>query len=423
MINSRAEEAVAKATFSKSFCRPLYDSYNFASLPGTIKKLLGLESKRALPADVVGGEYAKHDVVLLFFVDGFGWRFFEKYAEKFPFLKRFLQQGIASKITSQFPSTTAAHVTSLNTGLDVGQSGVYEWFYYEPKVDRVIAPLLFSFAGDGRSESLQNAGISPEEIYPRTTLYQELHNEGVFSFVMQHNGIAYSTYSQMMFRGAKPLPYATIDQALPNIVEICKEASAPHYVYLYFGDVDAAGHRHGIGSPEFEKAIERFWMSMEELFWNKLVKNGRKVACIITADHGMTAVNPKSTIYLNRELDIAKHLKCNRQGKVIAPAGSCRDFFLHVKDDRLSEVKDHLSNFLGEKAEIYSTEELIKERFFGLEPPSQDFLGRVGNLVILPHANEAVWWYEKGRFEQHFYAAHGGLTREEMETIFLFLEA
>jgi hypothetical protein len=45
----------------------------------------------------------------------------------------------------------------------------------------------------------------------------------------------------------------------------------------------------------------------------------------------------------------------------------------------------------------------------------------VGNLVILPYEHEAIWWYEKGRFEQHFYAAHGGLTRKEMETIFLFL--
>ena len=46
-------------------------------------------------------------------------------------------------------------------------------------------------------------------------------------------------------------------------------------------------------------------------------------------------------------------------------------------------------------------------------------MSRVGNLVILPHAHETVWWYEAGRFEQKFYGSHGGLSREEMETLLL----
>lgn len=424
MINKHAQDLVDKATFSKNFCRPLYDSYCFSALPGTIKKLLGINGDfSALPAQAVGGSYQPYDVVYLFFVDGFGWKFFERYAEKYPFLKRFIDEGIASKITSQFPSTTAAHVTCMNTGLPVGQSGVYEWFYYEPKVDRVIAPLLYSFAGDGRVESLKQANISPLDIYPNTTLYQELHQNGAASFVMQHYTIANSTYSQTMFRGAKSLPYRQIKQGLQNAVEICSEAQAgtPHYVYLYFGDIDSQGHRHGIDSPEFEQAVDYFWKEMEESFWKKLEYGKRKVAFAVIADHGMVPVNPKTTMYLNKVMPIEKHLKRNRSDKLIAPAGSCRDFFLHVKDEQLHETKELLTKFLAGQAEVYLTEELIAQRFFGQLPPSEAFLSRVGNLVILPYEGEAVWWYEKNRFEQHFFAAHGGLTRGELEIPFLFL--
>jgi len=47
-------------------------------------------------------------------------------------------------------------------------------------------------------------------------------------------------------------------------------------------------------------------------------------------------------------------------------------------------------------------------------------LQRVGDLVVLPYEGNAVWWLEKHRFEQHFYGAHGGLTRGEIEIPFLF---
>lgn len=425
MINHHSLDLIEKSGFSKKFCKPLYDSYCFSNVPGTIKKLLcGTAGElTSLPEQAVGGSYTEHDLVILLFVDGFGWEFFERYADKYPFLKRFKEEGVVNKLTAQFPSTTAAHVTTINTGLPVGQTGVYEWFYYEPKVDRVIASLLYSYAGDGRVETLRKAGISPHDIYPTPTFYEKLHKEGVTSFAMQHYTIAQSIYSQTMLKGAKALPYGQVDKALKDLVEISSEAKGkPHYVYFYFSDIDAMGHRYGIGSQQFEAAIDKFWKEMEELFWQKLEKGNKKIACAVIADHGMVAVDPKTTIYLNTALPIEKHVKCNRKNELIAPAGSCRDFFLHIKEEDLLETKELLQKFLKGQAEVYLTDELIEQGLFGPLPLSAAFLSRVGNLVILPYAGEAVWWYEKHKFEQHFFGAHGGLTRHEMEIPFLFIE-
>ena len=66
-------------------------------------------------------------------------------------------------------------------------------------------------------------------------------------------------------------------------------------------------------------------------------------------------------------------------------------------------------------AEIYRTEELMTQGFFGREPPSEQFVGRVGNVVIVPYQGETVWWYENGKFDMHFSGHHGGLLPEEME--------
>ncbi len=103
--------------------------------------------------------------VVTLFVDAFGWRFFERFQDH-PLLSRIAQAGSVTKLTSQFPSTTSAHVTTLYTGEAVGQHGVYEWFYYEPQVDAVIAPLLFSYAGDDGRETLVNAGVDGAAILP-----------------------------------------------------------------------------------------------------------------------------------------------------------------------------------------------------------------------------------------------------------------
>ena len=80
-----------------------------------------------------------------------------------------------------------------------------------------------------------------------------------------------------------------------------------------------------------------------------------------------------------------------------------------------------LQQGLAGRAEIYRVQDLIEQGFFGTTSPSAVFMSRVGNLVILPYAHETVWWYQKGRFEQNFYGSHGGLSREEMETLLLAL--
>ena len=104
---------------------------------------------------------------MLLLVDGFGWRFLQEYEDRYPFLARFGRDGVVAKLTSQFPSTTSAHVTTLHTGLPVGTSGIYEWFQLEPSLDAVIAPLLFSFAWGSSQADLRPGGhVSSNQVRP-----------------------------------------------------------------------------------------------------------------------------------------------------------------------------------------------------------------------------------------------------------------
>ena len=423
MLNSNSLNAVNGAKYSRRFVKPLYDSYCFSALPQTVEFMLTGEGESALPGDAFGNLPTRYDKVILFFVDAFGWRFFQQYAEKYPFLKTILRHGAVSQMTSQFPSTTAAHVTCMHTGLDVGQSGVYEWNYYEPLVDEVITPLLFAYAGDKERDTLKRSGIPTEAFFPTQTFYQKLQTRGITSYVFQSASYTPSTFSDIVYKGATVIPFKRLSGALSNLAELVVADTAPiTYYFLYFDKIDAICHTYGPNSRQFEEAVDAFLRMMEELFYKKLSGKVRQTLVVLTADHGQVEVDPRRTFYLNKlDIDIEQYLQRNQRGKLLIPAGSARDMFLHVKEERIDEVVALLQKHLADRAEVYCTEQLVAQHFFGSTQPSRAFLTRVGNVVILPYQHETVWWYEEGKFDMHFQGHHGGLTPEEMEIPLLLL--
>jgi hypothetical protein len=400
------------------FIKPRYGSYCFADLPSTLKYLLTGVGAPSLAPDVLERFEPRYETVILFFIDSFGWRYIEQYGDDYPFLRRLAQEGQISKLTSQFPSTTAAHVTTIHTGLPVGQSGAYEWQYYEPLVDAVIAPLLFSYAGTRQRDTLNATQFAPARLFPYTTFYQDLALCGVESTIFQHREYTPSTYSDVVFQGARVMPYNTLPEALVNLQLCLAQHHTPAYYFLYFDKIDALSHQYGPSSPQLEAELDMFLTAMDRLFDRKLRGQQSRTLFVMTADHGQIETDPNTTIYLNREGRFAglnTYLETNRNGDLLVPAGSARDFFLYVKDELLDEAHAFLTERLSDAADVVQTEWLIDAGYFGPPPMSDFFLKRVGNLVILAHGNQTVWWYEKGKFEQRLHGIHGGLSRQEME--------
>ncbi len=384
------------------FIKPRYDEGGFAGIPNRITNAF------------VSGNY---DAVVLFLVDAFGWRFFERFQDA-PFVKRIAKHGSIEKLSSQFPSTTAAHVTTIHTGWPVGQSGVYEWYYYEPQLDAIIAPLLFSFAGSRNRDDLNSTGIHAPLLYPRGYFYPELKKMGVKPYVFGIRDYTPSTYSNVVMAGAEQYSFKTLSEAFINLGLLLEQETVPTYVHLYFDKIDTLCHEYGPNALQTEAEIETFLLMMEYYF-ERIFKGNKRILFLMTADHGASEVDPETTTFLNTEarfMGFEKFIKTNRKGKLLVPAGSARDMFLYIHDDLLDEAQFFLSKRLEGKADIVKTESLIAEGYFGDEVSSR-FRERVGNLVILSYRYESVWWYEKDKFEQKFYGHHGGLTPQEMETV------
>ena len=107
-----------------------------------------------------------------------------------------------SQLTTQFPSTTTAHVTTLHTAQPVGEHGSYEWYMYEPSLDRIICPLTAGFAGEAPG-GLVAAGADMRAVFPQDDgLATRLGRRGVTCTSIQPSHTIDSPFTQLVCAGA-----------------------------------------------------------------------------------------------------------------------------------------------------------------------------------------------------------------------------
>jgi hypothetical protein len=383
---------------------PRHDGGGFAALPATVARLLGVGDGGV----ALDGLPARAQHVVLVLLDAFGWRFFTRHGDH-PLLRRF---DAVVPLTTQFPSTTTAHVTTLHSGVALGEHGLYEWNVYEPSLDALVTPMLFCFAGDGARDTLLRAGADPAALLSAgSTLYERLAHAGVASHVFGPATFTPSTYDGVFARGADVHPVADLPVALAELAATLRATPGPAYAYLYWDEVDAIGHEHGPSSPQFAAVSERCLDALDTGL--RALPEGTVV--LLAADHGQVDVDPATTVYVNEAWPpIVDLLARGSKGRLLAPAGSARDLFLHCRPGAVDEVIDGLARLLAERATVHRVADLVAAGWLGAV--GEHLRARLADVCVLPGPGETVWWRERHRFDMHFRGHHGGLSEEEART-------
>jgi hypothetical protein len=384
---------------------PAYGSRSFDLLPATIERLFtGGGGGLALDAPVLDRTY---DHVVLVYLDAFGWIFAERHGDH-PLLRG---ADAVERLTSQFPSTTTVHTPTIHCGLSVAEHGLYEWHVYEPSLNRMITPLLFCLAGDDVRDSLLGVGVRPESVFPAASLYERLASRGVAAHVAHPADIAATAASSCLLRGSVVHPFVAPADGMAALGAALR-AEERAYGFAYLPDVDSLMHTVG---PDGEGVGQLFDATLSAI--DTAARGGvfpPDTLVLVTSDHGMSPVSPERTAYVNVVWpQIGDYLAHGADGKPLAPAGSCRDLFLHVRPGEVEHVAGTLAELLEDVAEVHPVERLVELGAFG--EPSAALRRRLADVVCLPYPGEAVYWLEAGRFEQRFFGQHGGLTAGEME--------
>src|SRR5262249_14700220 len=158
-------------------------------------------------------------------------------------------------------------------------------------------------------------------------------------------------------------------------------------------------HRGGPDDAQVDVMFERVLTAIDRTPFPK----GTLV--LVTADHGMAAISPERTAYVNVVWpELAGLLEHGADGKPLAPAGSARDLFLHARVELVDDVVDGLRTRLDGVADVEPVARLVADGAFG--EVTDALRARLANVVVLPHEGEAAWWLEPGRFEQRYFGQH-----------------
>jgi hypothetical protein len=413
VINERSLAEVAASRLPGGRVRPLYGSYCFSRIPGTILGLFGDGAADALPGDVLPPLADGPPRVVAVLVDALGWSIAERLAERSPLLTRLREHGVVSQLTTQFPSTTTAHVTTLHTAQPVGEHGAYEWYVYEPSLERIVCPLMAAFAG-GEPGGLIAAGADLQALYPQADgLAARLSRLGAECHIVQPAETIDTPFTRLVCGGATAHGCASAREGAALAAQVAL-ASAPSFTLLYIDDFDSIAHDTGPGDARAEAVALDVLDALEHALVGALEGSGALV--LLFADHGQVETDPARCVYVNERCpELVPLLRTGADGLPLAPAGSARDLFLHVRDGALGEAARLLEELFGDDAWVVPTARLAADGVFGPQV-SPRFRERVGDIAVLPREGVEAWWLEPGRFEQHMRGHHGGLEPAEAET-------
>lgn len=395
--------------------KPDYSGYCLSNVPSTVQSLFGVDPGRPrLPKDALGNtETSGVDNVILMLCDGLGYNEWCRNPGT-GFFGALSANGSVRPITSVFPSTTAAALTTVSTGLTPQEHGLPEWFVYVEELGEIIVTLPFTRLGELGRDTLK--GSLPERsLFDGVPVFSRLKGEGIGCMTFTSASLAGTVYSTRTRAGTEVTPYFSASDLSVSLRRFVQRAKGRNFVYVYWSNVDHIEHAYGQGTDEALVETTLISHALQEGFLDKVDREvARRTLVLLTADHGQLTVEPEKTVYVNGFAKLTRNLQKGPHGDMIPPWGNVRDSYYLVDESRLEETQRYMQEKLDGVATVLKTADAVKEGLFGINRPSRKFLRRVGNMMVLPHGNKTVFYrYRKGAIPD-LKGHHGGLTRDEM---------
>ena len=390
---------------------PHYGGYSILNLPASLCSWLGVPPLGTGPLDqqVTQPLAAEYQNVVLLLVDALSLSRFTRWEAEglVPVWSQLIERGVFSPLTSITPSTTAAALTSLWTGISAAEHGIVGYEMWLKEYGMVINSILHSpMSFKGEAGSLTKAGFNPETFIEADLLGSHLSKHGVDAYAFQHHSISASGLSRMLQKDVRRQPFRTYSDLWANARRVLEEKNdQSKFIWIYWGEVDYMSHNYG---PDDERTVSEFVhfsSTFESLFLSQLSPAARKdTLLILLADHGQINCQPDPHYDLSNHPGLVRRLH-------IMPTGENRLVSLFPKPGQTEAVREYIERTWPRQFIFLEPSFAVERGLFGPGVPHPRLYDRLGDLLVIAQGESYLWWSQKA---DHLYGRHGGLAADEM---------
>ncbi len=334
--------------------------------------------------------------VVLVVVDGLGAISLRSHAGH----ARHLASAMGRKDVAQtvFPTTTAAALTSILTGVWPGRHGLVGYRVRDSRRDVLINQLT----------DWEAAGLDPVQWQAAPTVFERAGEEGRAAFAVGVPAYADTGFTRAVLRGAAFVSAQTPQERVAAAYELAAQHPGA-LVYCYLPECDKAGHKDGLASDRWIAALETIDAALAQ-------PAPAGVGVVVTSDHGMLDVPA------HRHVILPEGASCFEGVRHVG--GEPRMLHVYLEPDVAPEaVAVRWQAELDGLADVGTKREAIGAGLFGPLVTAAS-ASRIGDLLVIARGSRAVY---DGRSEdqraQGMIGQHGALTPEERQVPLIGLGA
>lgn len=339
-------------------------------------------------------EMQRFRTIVLLVIDGLG---FDYLTGRWP--DSFLHRHLVGRLTSVFPTTTAAAITTFLTGLPPAQHGLTGWHMWLESLASIVTVLPFQERGTHLS--LTRRGVTAADLLQPQPLFTRLD---VDCHVVSPARIAWSAFNQAFTQGAATHAFEDLDGMCGVIARLCGNATRERYIYAYWPELDHLAHQHGISGTE----VDRHFASLDAAI-NTLQQAiaGPDTLLLVCADHGFIDSSPRSWVQAADRPALQAMLR-------MPLCGEPRAAYCYLKSGMHDAFESYVQTELETQCQAFRSTELIDQGLFGSGEVHPALHSRVGDYTLIMQGNFCIADPPAGESPPQLVGVHGGLSAGEL---------
>lgn len=290
-------------------------------------------------------------------------------------------------VATTFPATTATALASFGTGVPSGEHGIVGTAFRLEGHHGLMLPLHW------------RDSPNPVSTQPLPTVFERVERAGVDVTSIGPRTHGDSGLTRAALRGGLYVGADTVGQRIAAAQRAT--ATSPSLAYVYWPDLDKAGHLNGPESLAWREDL-RVLDLMAQSIAEQLPKDA---ILVVTADHGMIDTPEEMRFELDDRGELWRD--------VILLGGEPRARHLYTKPRAAVHVKERWAGVLGDRASVMTRDEVIDAGWFGLvEPWHED---RIGDVVVVSRGPWAFVSTKQDGMLAQLRGQHGAFEPEEVD--------